>query len=197
MPNEQKSSWQHTLGKKMDISNERLVVLASGQKPNQACIELLKANGFDVEIQDKLQNIPDYFGAEIIEQNTLKFPRKTKREKYLVQKTCDLLISNIVKKFVLDDIASSVGSNRTQLAGAFKHVLGIGVFEWLRKQRMLKAKSLLLRSDLSIQEIGFEVGYENSANFSSAYKKHFNICPREERNKAKIEIVTQSKVLLT
>lgn len=181
----------------MDISSDRLVVLASGQKPNQECIELLKAHGFEVEIQKNISEFKSYFDAKIIEQDTVKFPRKGKREKDLVQKTCDHLIRNIVQKFALDEIASSVGSNRSQLASAFKRVLGVGVFEWLREQRMQKARNLLLHSDLSIQEIGFEVGYENSANFSSAYKKQFSLSPREERNQAKIEIVTHSKVLLT
>ena len=90
-----------------------------------------------------------------------------------------------------------MGSNRSKLATTFKRVLGVGVFEWLRKQRMLKAKALLIYSDLSIQEIGFEVGHENSANFSSAYKKQYNLSPRQQRNKAKVEIVTRSKVFHT
>jgi iron complex transport system substrate-binding protein len=71
---------------------------------------------------------------------------------------------------------------------------GFALFGWLRKQRMLKAKSLLIRSDLSINEIAVEVGYENIINFSFAYKKQFNVFPIQQRRLSRIEIVTVQKV---
>jgi AraC-type DNA-binding domain-containing proteins len=102
-------------------------------------------------------------------------------EGVLVEKTCQFLNCRIGEKFFLDDIALAMGTNRSKLAACFKRVLSIGVFEWIRKQRMLKAKSLLLNSDMSIQIIGFEVGYENCANFSTTYKKYFGMSPRQQR----------------
>jgi transcriptional regulator GlxA family with amidase domain len=71
------------------------------------------------------------------------------------------------------------------------------LFGWLRKQRMLKAKSLLIRSDLSINEIAVEVGYGNIINFSFAYKKQFNVFPVQQRRLSRIEIVTVQKVYHT
>jgi len=106
-------------------------------------------------------------------------------DKHLVHETCQYLQKRIDQKLNLDDVAISMGANRSKLASLFKIVLGVGVFEWLREQRMLKAKSLLECSELSIQEIGFEVGFENCANFSTAYKKHFQISPRQQRNQSK------------
>ncbi len=83
---------------------------------------------------------------------------------------------------MLDAIAIQMGTNRSKLAASFKNVLGISVFEYLRKIRMEKAKVLLINSDISIQQISFEVGYENSANFSTSYKKYYQLSPREQRN---------------
>jgi len=103
------------------------------------------------------------------------------RDKLLVDQTCQYLQRHMDQKLNLDDIAIYMGANRSKLAATFKTVLGIGVFEWLREQRLLKAQSLILSSELNIQAIGFEVGYENSANFSTAYKKQFNISPRQQR----------------
>lgn len=99
----------------------------------------------------------------------------------LVENTCDYLQSHIHEKLMLDDIALNMGTNRSKLAHAFKEVLGLGVFEWLREQRMKKAQRLLLDSHLSIQEIAFEVGYENCAHFSTAYKRQFDLSPSRQR----------------
>ena len=197
----------------MRITTKKVVILEAGNDIAFQCTQLLQKNGYQVEIKKSLDNDAPSFthsfndipAKEIIDdayhnvvELDLNITKPIKnRDNALIKKTCRYLKTNLYSKLILDDIAASMGSNRSKLAATFKRVLGVGVFEWLRKQRMLKAKSLLIHSDLSIQEIGFEVGYENSANFSSAYKKQFNLSPRQQRNLAKIEIVTHSKVFHT
>ena len=181
----------------MNNTNNNVVILKLALENSAQCTRLLQEHGFRVEIQ-KCVDTPFDESNEIIalDLNIAK-PVKTNKDNLLVQNTCQYMKKNIYSKLMLDDIAIFMGSNRSKLAATFKQVLGVGVFEWLRKQRMLKAKALLIHSELSIQEIGFEVGYENSANFSSAYKKQFGISPRQQRNLSKIEIVTVSKVFHT
>ncbi|MFT4908279.1 MAG: AraC-like DNA-binding protein [Oleispira sp.] len=100
----------------------------------------------------------------------------------LVKKTCHYLQVNISNKHMLDDVAKNMGTNRSKLAASFKDVLGLGVFEFLRKIRMEKAKLLLVMTDTPIQQVAFDVGCENSANFSTTYKKYYGLSPREQRN---------------
>ncbi|WP_299011350.1 AraC family transcriptional regulator [uncultured Shewanella sp.] len=103
-------------------------------------------------------------------------------EKKLVKKTCQYLIDNIDKKFCLDGLAREMGTNRSKLSATFRLVLNKSVFEWLRKERMLLAKYYLVSTRMSIQQVSLEVGYTNAANFSTLYKKSFNLSPREQRN---------------
>ena len=56
----------------------------------------------------------------------------------LVKRTCHYLQVNISNKHMLDDIAKNMGTNRSKLASSFKDVIGLGVFEFLRKIRMEK-----------------------------------------------------------
>jgi AraC-like DNA-binding protein len=196
-------------GRDMRNTIKKVVILELGNESAIQCTQLLQDNGYQVEFQKKSDSVTGSFinipSNEIIadkDNNVIELdlnitPSIKNQDSALIQKTCRYLKKNICSKLVLNDIATLMGSNRSKLAGTFKRMLGVGVFEWLRKQRMLKAKSLLIHSDLSIQEIGFEVGHENSANFSSAYKKQFKISPRQQRNLAKIEIVTLSKVFDT
>ena len=43
------------------------------------------------------------------------------------------------------------------------------------------AKKLLHRSDMSITDIGFELGYERPANFSRAFQRWTGVSPRQYR----------------
>ncbi|MGL1957288.1 MAG: AraC family transcriptional regulator [Colwellia sp.] len=197
----------------MRNTTKKVVILELGNENAIQFTKLLQDNGYQVEIKENLVSATDTFTHALtstpsnetiadkynnVVELDLNMPTSIKsKDNVLIQKTCRYLKTKLCNKFVLDDIAATMGSNRSKLAATFKRVLGVGVFEWLRKQRMLKAKSLLIHSELSIQEIGFEVGHENSANFSSAYKKQFKISPRQQRNLAKVEIVTLSKVFNT
>jgi len=102
-------------------------------------------------------------------------------DRVIVEKTCDYLILNINKPLTLKKIAMAMATNRSKLADSFKKELGLGVFEYLREQRLLKAQQLLIGSTSSIQEIAFEVGYGGGANFSTAYKNRFDVSPSRER----------------
>lgn len=47
---------------------------------------------------------------------------------------------------------------------------------------MIKATELLRLTKMSIGDISKAVGYENQLHFSRAFKKIYNISPREWRN---------------
>lgn len=104
-----------------------------------------------------------------------------RREIELVKDTCAYLDKHLDRKFMLVDIANLMGTNRSKLAATFKQVLGVSVFEWIREQRLQLAKKLLIESEMSVQQIACEIGYDSCANFSTAYKKRFKKSPSFER----------------
>ena len=104
------------------------------------------------------------------------------KEQKLVNQVCQYLLDNMHKYTSLDDLCRMLGTNRNTLAAAFKNQLGMGVYAWLRKVRVLKATKLLKWSDLSIQSICFEVGYENAGNFLTTFKSIIGMTPKAYRN---------------
>jgi AraC-like DNA-binding protein len=78
-------------------------------------------------------------------------------------------------------LARTVGINEAKLMHAFKQIFGLTIFDFTQALRMERAKSLLESTDLSITEIAFEVGYEYSSNFTTAFKRHFGITPSTAR----------------
>jgi len=79
-------------------------------------------------------------------------------------------------------LARAVGINEAKLMHAFKQLFGQTIFDFTQALRMDKAKVLLETTDLSITEIAFDVGYEYSSNFTTAFKRHFGITPSTARD---------------
>ena len=128
----------------------------------------------------KLQDLPlisEAFGLECIDYRSIG----ADRESTLVQKTCRYLLAHLTVNHTLESLAQNMATNRNMLASSFRKVLGRGVFAWLREQRMNKAKVLLKSTDMSIQQICFEVGYTDPANFSTAFKSFFKLAPLKYR----------------
>ncbi len=133
-----------------------------------------------LEFENTLCGLPNSVSLVKVESHEER--RTRNKQARLVDETCIYLKSRLHEKHQLDDIAYSMGTNRSKLAASFKAVTGMGVFEWLRERRMVKAKALLLATELSIQQVAFEVGFENCANFSTAFKKQYLISPRQQRS---------------
>lgn len=114
------------------------------------------------------------------------------KDSILVRKTCNYLLGTLSDKHTLKTLSSKFLTNRNTLSLAFKKVVGSGVFEWLRIQRMEKAALLLRTTALDIQSISYDVGYNDPANFSTAFKTFFGTSPKQYRDE-----VTQANVMLT
>ena len=99
----------------------------------------------------------------------------------LVAKTCNYLKFNMQNKLTLNGIAEKMGTNRNKLSESFKQVLGIGVFEYLRGERLQKAKYLLSNTNERVHSIANEVGYCECSYFSTAYRNKFGVSPAKDR----------------
>ncbi len=76
-----------------------------------------------------------------------------------------------------------MATNRNSLSIAFKAVLNQGAFAWLRQQRLKKAKQILATTQLPIQQVCYQVGYNDPANFATAFKKIYQLSPMQYRKK--------------
>ncbi|MDK1285746.1 helix-turn-helix domain-containing protein [Pseudoalteromonas umbrosa] len=99
----------------------------------------------------------------------------------LIERTTSFLIPRLTQDITLKALTKKVGTNRNKLNYAFKSYFGATVFVWLREQRMKKAAELLESSELNITQISEQVGYPDSNNFSTAFKKVFHLSPLQYR----------------
>jgi len=67
----------------------------------------------------------------------------------------------------------------TKLKKDFKAMYGLPVYEYYQKNRMMRAKALLMEGRYAVKEVGMMVGYTNLGHFAATFKKEFGVLPSE------------------
>ena len=78
-----------------------------------------------------------------------------------------------------------MGMSPSNFSRSFKDMVGKGFKEYVDELRLLKARELLGRDELSIEEIAQRVGYENITSFYRFFKKQTGVAPGVYRDAAR------------
>ncbi|SEW37145.1 Helix-turn-helix domain-containing protein [Chitinophaga sp. YR573] len=84
--------------------------------------------------------------------------------------------------FNIEDLAKNMGITERALQNGFRLKTGLTVLQYVQQLRMSKAKTLLIRSELPIADIGLEVGYSDSSFFIRVFKKSTGVAPGRYRS---------------
>ena len=99
------------------------------------------------------------------------------QDKWQVEQARTFLVNNLENPPCLCDLASSHGMSHPKLNRCFKMMYGMTVFQYLRYERMNRAKIMLEYDGLTVTETAVKVGYDSLSHFSQAYKKQFGVSP--------------------
>ncbi|WP_105615548.1 helix-turn-helix domain-containing protein [Vallitalea okinawensis] len=77
----------------------------------------------------------------------------------------------------VNELSEQVGLSPSRLIHRFTAYKGISPIRYLIQERLEKSKQLLLQTDMTIQEVADQVGYQNQLYFSQAFKKHTSYSP--------------------
>lgn len=75
------------------------------------------------------------------------------------------------------DLAREVGVNLTDLQKIFKAAFGTTIFGYVRDQRLMIARVLILEHGLGIADAGYRVGYTSAPAFTASYRRKFGLTP--------------------
>jgi len=93
----------------------------------------------------------------------------------------DLLETNYIKLKAVNDYAQLIFISEKRLGQATSKILGKSPKEIINDRILLEAKRLLVHTNLSIKEIGQELGFEDPAYFVRYFKKNTEHTPVEFR----------------
>lgn len=118
----------------------------------------------------------------LIEQSRDSLSTK-KSSELLMMSAQNYIQHHLESDFGIDDISEYLGISCSYFCLLFKNHFGETFVEYLTKQRMEMAKSLLYSSDKSITQIGSEVGYHERRYFTKVFQKYTGMTPSEYRLK--------------
>lgn len=79
----------------------------------------------------------------------------------------------------VEDLGRELGMSRVQLYRKLKQLTNFSPVELLRQIRLRRAASLLVSTEMSVSEIGYEVGFTSPSYFTKCYKEEYGINPSE------------------
>lgn len=95
----------------------------------------------------------------------------------------DFLLTDQAFDLTLDELARQAGTNPNTLQKHFRAVYHTTIFDFLRQQRLQRARTALERDGVTVAQAALLAGYTSAANFATAYRRRFGIPPKLARNR--------------
>ena len=80
-------------------------------------------------------------------------------------------------------LAKKAGMSQPKLRKLFKQTFGKSVFEYYQFERMQKAARLIREKQLTVSEVGYQLGFINLSHFSRVFEQHNGIKPKKYSGK--------------
>lgn len=157
-----------------------------------------KMEGLETEADDYLTKPFNVKELQIRIKNLLKIRQKLqdKYNKSISVKPSEITTSSVDEKFLskllktieehmsdsdfsVEMLCELVGMSRANIHKKLKSLLNQSATEFINSVRLKRAAQLIKQKAGNISEIAYDVGFNNLSYFSRAFKKHFNITPKE------------------
>lgn len=93
----------------------------------------------------------------------------------------EYMASRLAQDVSLEDVAQACGMSRSHFARTFKKSTGMAPFEWMRHERINRAKQMLQDSDVPLICIAVECGFTDQSHFTRVFTKLVGTTPRAWR----------------
>ena len=98
-----------------------------------------------------------------------------------VQEACNTIQLHLTERIRLSDLAAQAGYADYYFSEKFRKEMGVSVSAYIAAQKLQQARNLLLDTDLTIQEISDRLMFSSRSNFTTAFRKHFGVTPKQVR----------------
>ncbi len=127
------------------------------------------------------QKMLNWFNAKVIHPFVRELEaRSDVQVKKVVESAMIYLQNEYMNEISLDSCAEHTGMNAVSLSKSFKQVNGKNFIDYLTELRIGKAKELLRDTELKINDVAVQVGYQHSY-FNRIFKKQEGITPSHYR----------------
>lgn len=139
---------------------------------------------YDEHNKEYVEVIRSYLSAAII--HLVRNESKNRDDgRDITQYIKEYVANNYSQPITLSDICRNINFSLSNISIIFTKNAGMTFREYLQNVRMKKASEMLEKTDKTIAEIAYLVGYSDPAFFYRLFKKTMNITPQEYRKERK------------
>lgn len=136
-------------------------------------IQIEKASSIQQLIDLQKKSIDDY--CDTVKRLSLK------KYNYTIRKAIEFIRTNLDQDLSLENISKSIGSSSYELSRKFKKETGQSITDYINKQRINEAISIMENKNLLVTDIAQMVGYNDVNYFTKVFKKLIGMTPSEFR----------------
>lgn len=104
----------------------------------------------------------------------------SKVDEEFLQKINDIIQANFHNsEFSMEDVIASMGMSRTSFYRKIKGMLDLNPNEYIKIERLKKARQLFEEGHTSVSEVCYMVGFASPGYFTKCFQKQFEISPKE------------------
>ena len=104
-----------------------------------------------------------------------------------LSRVLDYIFENVQNNITLQDLANVCCLEKTYFLKKFKALTGYTPMAYVRKEKIKKAKELLIYSDMNITQISEAVGFESIHHFSNVFSKATGVSPNRFKKEHMLE----------
>lgn len=122
--------------------------------------------------------------ATFFTELTLKYQQEglTQQQGQYIKAVKSYIDENLSEDLTIAGIADKVNLHPNYLERLFKKAEGEPLLNYVNHQRILKAAYLLRSTNWAIEDVAYEVGFNNRQHFSKMFNRFLKMTPREYRS---------------
>jgi AraC-like DNA-binding protein len=148
-----------------------------------------KQDGYEIAISIQIKQII----LTLLRADTRKLiPARENAELMRLRPVLDYIENHLCGKLQVEEACRLANMSYHYFVKYFKKTMGISFVDYITLKKIKRAERLLLTKDLSIAQIGEEVGMSNMAHFYKMFRKFKDCSPNEYRKKMLYDVGSRS-----
>ncbi|HDR68220.1 MAG TPA: response regulator, partial [Bacteroidaceae bacterium] len=106
--------------------------------------------------------------------------QESSRDDIFLKNAADIINNKMMDPdFSVNKLAVEVGMSQSVLYRKLKALTDLSPNDFIKNIRLSRAEELLFKEDLTISEVGYQVGFNDPKYFSRSFKKQFGVTPSD------------------
>lgn len=172
---------------KLYIQDGNIVTSAGSSAGIDACLHIVR-NDYGTEVANNVaRRLVMHAHRQGSQAQFIEQPVPKLGEDRRLSSLIDQLRSDLSAQHQIDSLAKNVGMSSRTFQRRFVALTGVTVIKWLIRERVSRASELLESTELSIDRISQEVGFQSADTLRYHYRMSFDISPNEYRKRFRLQ----------